>query len=79
MGGSRGGRGSGPSWKTQVAVGFLRNTVTDPLEKQFDPLCPIASRGRFVQPSLKYNDDYKRSCAKNSFKCNLTFYYPLYL
>ena len=40
----------------------LKNTGTDtppppPPKKQLDPLDPIASRGRSVQPSLKYFDD----------------------
>ena len=34
MDGSRGGWGYG---KSQVAIGFLRNTGTDPLEKQLYP------------------------------------------
>ena len=39
-----------------MAIGFLRNTGTDPLEKQLDPSGPIASGGRSVRPSLKYFD-----------------------
>ena len=61
----RGGGGEGGGWgrpslthilekKSQVAFGFLRNTGTDPLEKQFGP---IASRGRFIRPFVKYLDD----------------------
>ena len=46
-----------PLVNSQVAIDFLRNGGTDPLKKQFDPLCPIASRGRFVRPSVKYVDD----------------------
>ena len=62
MGGFRGvregARGPDPQRKSQVAVGFLRNTGTDPrLEKQLDPLGPIAFRGRSVRPSVKYVDD----------------------
>ena len=41
------GRGSGPPppppgkiTKSQVSIGFLRNTGTDPLEKQLDPFGP---------------------------------------
>ena len=37
-----------PPGKWQVAIGFLRTSMTDPLEKQSGPLGPIASRGRFV-------------------------------
>ena len=60
MGGSRGGRGQGvqtpPPGKSQVAIGFLRNTGMDSLEKQLDqtiekqfgPLGQIASRCRFA-------------------------------
>ena len=43
--------------KSQVAIGFLRNTGTDPLKKKLDPLDPTASQGRFVRPSVKYVDD----------------------
>ena len=38
---------------SQVAMVFLRNG-TDPLQKQMDPCGPIASRGRFVRPFVKY-------------------------
>ena len=37
---------------TQVAIRYLRNTGTDPLEKQFDPL-----GGLYSPPSVKYLDD----------------------
>ena len=46
-----------PVEKSQMAIGFLRNTSTEPLEKQLDTLGPITSRGRFVRPSFKYIDD----------------------
>ena len=46
--------GSGPPEKSRVAMIDLRNSGTDPLEKQLDPSGPIASRGRFVRPSVKY-------------------------
>ena len=36
----------------KVAIGYLRNTGTDLLERG-----PIASRGRSVRPSVKYVDD----------------------
>ena len=49
--GGGGAGGSDPQGKSQVAIGFLRNTGTDPLEKQLD-LGPVASRGRFVRPSI---------------------------
>ena len=42
--------------KLQVAIGVLRNTgtfVRTSLEKQLDPLGPIAFRGRYAQPFLK--------------------------
>ena len=32
-----GGSGPCPTGKSQVAIGFLKNTGTDPLEKQLDP------------------------------------------
>ena len=55
MRGSRGGQGVWtPSGKSQVAIGFHRNTGMDPQEKQLDPLGPIASRGRSILSSVKY-------------------------
>ena len=35
------------------SIAVLRNTGTDPLEKQLD----LASRQRFVSPSVEYVDD----------------------
>ena len=35
----------------------LEILVQTPLEKQLDPFGPIASRGRFALPSVKYVDD----------------------
>ena len=43
-----------PTGKSQALKGFLRNTGTDPPREQLDPLGPIASRGGFLQPSVKY-------------------------
>ena len=40
-----------PLGKSQVVIGFLRNNGTEPPREQ------IGSRGRFVQPSVKYVDD----------------------
>ena len=51
------GQGSGTPGKSQVAIGFLRNSGTDPLKKQLDPSGPIASRGRSIQPHVKYVND----------------------
>ena len=34
---TEGGGGLDPPGKLQVAIGFLRNICTDPLEKQLDP------------------------------------------
>ena len=34
-----------PPEKSQVAIGFLRNTDTDPPREAIGPLGPIASRG----------------------------------
>ena len=42
-----------PLKKSQVTIGFLRNTGTDSLEEQLDPWGPIVSRGRSVRPSVK--------------------------
>ena len=52
------GRGPDHLVKSQLTVGFLRNTGTDFLEKQLDPLGPTASRVRPVRPSVKYVDNY---------------------
>ena len=46
--------GSHPPHKSQVVIGFFKNTGTDPLEKQLDTLCAIVSDGRSVQLSVKY-------------------------
>ena len=55
MGGSRGGAGGPDSpAKSKVAIGFLRNTGTDPLKKQFGPSGPFASRESCIWPSVKY-------------------------
>ena len=40
-----------------MTIDSLRNTSTDPLEKQLGPLGPITSQGRFVRPSVKYVDE----------------------
>ena len=58
MGGSRGGdSGSGPRplshGKSQVAIGFIRNTGTGPLKKKLDPMGPILFRGRSIRHSVK--------------------------
>ena len=45
------------SGKSQVTIGFLRNTGMDPLDKQLVSMAPNASRGRFVRPSIEYVDD----------------------
>ena len=50
-----------PLVKSQVAKGFLRNSGMDPLERQLDPLGPIASRRRSVRPSVKYFDKRKEN------------------
>ena len=42
--------GADPPEESKVAKSFLRNTGTDPLEKQLDPEGPIAFRERFVRP-----------------------------
>ena len=47
--------GDPPPGKSQVAIiCFLRNTGTDPIEKQLNPRSPIASRETLVRPSVKY-------------------------
>ena len=43
--------------KSRVAIGFLRNTGTDHLEKKLDPSDPTASHGKFIRLSVKYVDD----------------------
>ena len=35
---------------SQVAIGFFRNTGTEPLEKQLDPTGPMASPGMLYGP-----------------------------
>ena len=48
--------GSGPhppSGKSQVAIRFLSDTGTDPLENQLGPSGLNASRLRLVRPSVK--------------------------
>ena len=57
MGGSRGGDRSLDPGKSQVAQGFLRNSGTDPLDKQLNPSGSIASRGKSVRCTVKYVDD----------------------
>ena len=56
MGGSRGETGGQDHLpgKSRVAIGSLRITGTDTLEKQLNPLDPIASGGRSVRFSVKY-------------------------
>ena len=43
--------------KIKVAIFSLEILIRTPLEKQLDPSGPIVSRGRYVQPSVKYVDD----------------------
>ena len=58
MGKSRGGAwGLDTPGKSQVAIGFLRNSGTDPSREAIGPRGPIASRRRPVWPSVKYVDD----------------------
>ena len=56
-----GGSTPPPPGKSQVAIGFLRNTDMDPPREAIGSLGPIASRGRFVWPSVKYADAQKMS------------------
>ena len=49
-----GDKGSGPPGKSQVAIGFHRNTGTDPPR---EAIGPNASRGRSKRPSVRYVDD----------------------
>ena len=52
---SRRGGGQEPSpGKSQVAIGFLKNTATDPLQTQLDPMGQNVPRVRFVRSSVKY-------------------------
>ena len=53
VGGSR-GVGEGQGNISHVAIGFLRNSGSYPLEKQLDPMGPILFRGRFERPPVKY-------------------------
>ena len=57
MGGSRRGGGQGarpPSGKSHVAIGFERNTGTDPPREAIGPLGLF---WRLVRPSVKYVGD----------------------
>ena len=38
-----------PGKSKVISIGLFRNTDKDPLEKQFDPVGPISSRGRSVR------------------------------
>ena len=51
------GKESDPHGKSEMAIGFLRNSGKDPLQKQLDPLGSIVSQRRSVWPSVKYVDD----------------------
>ena len=51
------GRGSGTPWKITGCYVFLEIMVWVLLEKQLDPRGPIATRGRSVRPSVKYNSE----------------------
>ena len=42
-----------PTGKSQVAIGVLRNSRADTVEKQLDPWGLIASRRRSVRPSVR--------------------------
>ena len=53
-----GGMGSRPPWKITTGYSFpSKFWYGTPLEKQVDPLGPVASLGRSVQPSVKYDED----------------------
>ena len=55
-------RGRGQPEKSQVIMYVsLEILVQTPLEKQLDPLGPIASRGRSVWHAVKYLDDFKNN------------------
>ena len=63
MDGFRGGWGIGPNplfGNHKLVYVSLEILVWTPLEKRFDPLCPIASRGRSIRFSVKYVDDKKK-------------------
>ena len=67
IGGSReSDRGSGPPGKLQVAIGFLRNIGTDPLENHLDSLGPDVSLGRFIRPFVKYADDLTKTTSESN-------------
>ena len=53
----RGREARGPDPPPLENHGFLRNTGTESLEEQSNPLDPSVSRGRTAQPSVKYVDD----------------------
>ena len=58
MDGSRGvHKGPGPPGKSQVAIGFLKNSGTDIPWEAIGPIGPIASQGRCIWPSVINVDD----------------------
>ena len=53
-----GGAGCQDPLENHVAIGFLKTSGTDPLEKHLDPrVQSTVYRGRSLRPSLKYADD----------------------
>ena len=56
--------GPDPSWKiTSSFYGFLRNSGTDPLEKQLNPLSPTAFRRGSLQPPYEIQKKKKKGSA----------------
>ena len=53
------GGGLGPSEKSQVAIGLLKNSGTDQPQEAFGPhsMSLVASRRGFIGPSMKYASD----------------------
>ena len=69
MGGYRGGTGGQyPPGKSKVAIGFLRNSGTNPLEKQLDTSRLLGSncfsREARTTPCEFHTDDQKRTTKK---------------
>ena len=73
--------------KSQGAKGFLRKSVSTSnwtpwvkgvctMQTPLDPRGPIASQGRFVWPSVKYVDDFKKTKKKKQHPDSLFWICP---
>ena len=56
-----------PAGKSEVAKGFFRNSGMDHHQEAIEPFDPIASRGRYVRPSVQYIDYLKNNNVLTEF------------